>query len=81
MNQMWRSIGIDSLPSGTQHGLQISDRATLAIGPCDVQHWRQVCFGIAQDIQQSLHTAQREIDQLGMEVMQAGEDASAPIRR
>ena len=73
-HQMGRDVAVDPAAGRLQHGRQHGQRAALAVGAGDVDHRRQPPLGMAQGRQQALDPAEREIDALGVERVQAGQD-------
>ena len=77
-HQIRRGIGMDSQARRFQDRAQICERRTLAIGAGDVDHRRQLAFGMIEPIQQKLYAVEAEIDPLGM---QRGQPRDQPIER
>ena len=77
-HQIGRGIGMDSQARRFQDRAQIGERRTLAIGAGDVDHRRQLTFGMIEPLQQKLHAIEAEIDPLGM---QRGQPRDQPIER
>ena len=72
--QMRRGISVHCLAcrfqTGTDHGLS----RPFAVGPCDVDHRRQVILWIAQSVQQTPDTVQRQVDDFWMQRHHARKD-------
>ena len=66
-HQRGRGIGVNAQLRGFQNRPQIRDRRTLAIGAGDVNHRRQLAFGMFEPLQQKLHPLQTQIDAIGMQ--------------
>ena len=61
-HQVGRGIDVDAQVGGFQNRAQIRDGRTLAIGAGDVNHRRQLAFGMIDQLQQPLHPLEIEID-------------------
>ena len=73
-HQMGRDVDVDPLAAGLAASPPASPRAALAVGAGDMDHRRQAALGMAQRCQQPLDPAEREVDDLGVQRVQAGED-------
>ena len=58
---------MDAQARGFQNRAQIGDRRTLAIGAGNMNHRRQLAFGMIEPLQQPMHPLQAEIDTAGVQ--------------
>ena len=72
VDEMGRDVAVDLLAARLQHRRQHRQRTALAVGAGNMHHRRQAKLRPVQCRQQPLHPAQREIDALGVELVQPG---------
>ncbi len=63
-----------ALAGGFQDRAQEGDGGALAVGAGDVDHRRQLAFGMIERGKQALHAIERQIDALGMQRGQPRDD-------
>ena len=61
-HQIGRGKDVDTQAGGFQDRAQVSDRRTLAIGAGDMDHRRELAFGMVEPRQQPVHPFQIKID-------------------
>jgi hypothetical protein len=65
---------MDPLAPGLEPGADHGERRALAVGAGDVDHRRQVAFGVAERRQEPPDPVQRQVDDLGMQRHHPRED-------
>jgi hypothetical protein len=63
-----------ALSRGLGHRTQEGAGAALAVGPGDMDHRRQAAFRVIEPIQQGAQTVQAEVNEPGMQPLEAGRD-------
>jgi hypothetical protein len=66
-HQVRRGIDMHALTRRLQHGAQVGDDRTLAVGAGDMHHRRQLSFGISDQTQQTFDARELQVDDLRME--------------
>jgi hypothetical protein len=65
---------VDALTRGFGHGSDEGAGATFAIGPRHVNDRWQATFGMVEAVEQSAEAVEAEVDQPGMQTLEAGSD-------
>ena len=66
-HEMGRGIDVNAQACGFQNRAQIGDRRSLAVGARDMDHRRQLAFGMTKRFQEPMHSLQAEIDGFRMQ--------------
>ena len=65
---------MDALARGFGHGSDEGAGAAFAVGARDVNYRRQAMFGMAEAGEQNAEAVKAEVDQPGMQALEAGSD-------
>ncbi len=76
-HQVRRGVDVHARARRLQHRLEIGGDGSLAVGAGDVHARRKPLVRVAELRQQPLDASERQIDQLGMQQFQLGEELSA----
>ena len=76
-HEMGRGVDVDALARRLQHGFQERGGGALAVGAGDMDDGGQAGFGVAELGEQRLDAAERQVDQLGMQLPQLGQEIVA----
>src|SRR5262249_42405169 len=73
-DEIGRGVDVHGAARRFQHRAQERDGRALAVGAGDMNHGREPPLRVAEPLQQLKHSIEREIDPLGMEREQPGND-------
>src|SRR5262249_20661293 len=71
---MWRRIDVYAPAGRVEHGPQVGDDRALAVGAGDVDDRRQAALRMADRVEQPPDAAERQVDELRMQLRQPLED-------